>query len=710
MTDNRYNLMVTKGPHAGEVFALDDSVLTLGRASDSDIVLDHAQVSRHHARVTRQPEGVLVEDLSSTNGTFVKGERLYEAQPASAGDVIDLGEAISLKVTKGTALQTESVVIALLEELKEAQSDLASSPEIERDALIKRLAEWQAMVEKWTDGMAPQYDPNTFYEIIRVMNSSLDLSDTLTLVMDSLIRLTDAERGCLMLLDENGDLTMRASRHFDRQDVDSSDIEISHTVVQEALDSEEPVLTTNAQHDPRFSSHQSVVGYHLRSIVCVPLLVRERAIGALYLDNRIREGAFSKDDIPVLTAFANQAAIAIENARLYTMTDQALADRVEELTTLQQVDRDLNACLDFDRVLDLTLSWALRATDASTGLLSILDEEGQVKKSIRSSKNEARIDALEPEEIALVRRSAEPIVVGRLRILVPLRLEGRTMGVLDLRSEGAPLLRAGRAELAGRLADHAAVAIENARLYEQVQQANRAKSEFVSIVAHELRTPMTSIRGYASMLEKEMVGPLTPQQKKFAHTIHRNVDRMKVLVSDLQDISRLETEQLRLEPRPIALSDALEDALQSTRAQMEKQAQQLSVDVSDDLPLVQADSIRLAQILINLLSNARKYTPQGGKIHVQAWQEDKYVHCKVSDTGIGISPEDQAQLFTKFFRSDAPKVQETNGTGLGLCITKNLVELQGGTIDVSSAVGKGTTFTFTIPIASGDSLPEEDTQ
>jgi signal transduction histidine kinase len=699
---------VTKGLRRGEVFALDDGALILGRAPDNDIVLDHTQISQHHTRITKKLGGVFVEDLDSTNGTFVNGERLNEAQLISVGAVIGLGEAIAIKVTGGTSFQMEKdVTDGLLEGIKEVQSQLAHVSKINREGLIERLGKWQKIVETLVSRVAQKDDLATFYEIIRVMNSSLDLSDTLSLVMDSLIRLTDAERGCLMLLDQTGELIMEAARHFDQQDVDGSDLDLSHTVVRRALDSEEPVLTTNAQHDPRFSSRQSVVGYHLRSIVCVPLRVGERTIGAIYLDNRIREGAFSEEDLPILTAFASQAAIAIENARLYTMTDQALASRVEELTILQQIDRDLNACLDFDRVLDLTLSWALRATDASTGLLCILDEEGRVKQSIRSEGNGSRVDGLEPAEIDLVRRSAEPIVVGRLRMLVPLRLEGRTMGVLDLRSEGAPLLRAARAELAGRLADHAAVAIENARLYEQVQQANRAKSEFVSIVAHELRTPMTSIRGYASMLEKEMVGPLTPQQREFTRTIHRNVDRMKVLVSDLQDISRLETGQLQLEPSPTALKVALEDALQSTIGQIEEQAQRLEVDLSDDLPLVRADPSRLTQILINLLSNARKYTPKGGQIRVRAWREDAYVYCEVSDTGIGISPEDKDHLFTKFFRSDAPEVQETSGTGLGLCITKNLVELQGGAIDVVSEVGEGTTFTFTVPVALEEFASED---
>ena len=538
----------------------------------------------------------------------------------------------------------------------------------------------------------------TLYEIIGVLNSSLRLTETLGLVMDSLVRLTGAERGCLMLLDEKGNLEIRAARHFDQESVAASDLELSHTVVRGAVEGGQPVLTTNAQLDPRFSEQESVISYQLRSIICVPLHVRERVIGALYLDSRVREGVFSQADLPILTAFASQAAIAIENARLYTMTDQALAARVEELTTLQRIDRELNASLDFEQVLDLTLSWALRATGAAEGALSILDDDGTVCTMV-SAGNSTVSAGPEPEVVRSVMRNHEPIVIEQGRMVVPIRYEERVVGLLDLRREGGGSFRPDHVQLARRLADHAVVAIENARLYEQVRQANRAKSEFVSFAAHELRVPMTSIRGYADLLEKGIAGTLTPQQVEFLRTIRSNVERMRVLVSDLQDISRIETGHLRLEMEPTVLTEALENGLQSIQAQIEGRSQQLTLEVQEDLPLVCADPARLAQVLINLLSNACNYTPEGGYIHVRVWLKDGHVHCAVSNTGIGISPEDQACLFTKFFRSEDPAVREMPGTGLGLFIVKSLVELQGGGIEVESLLGEGTTFTFTVPVA-----------
>ena len=434
--------------------------------------------------------------------------------------------------------------------------------------------------------------------------------------MNSLIRLTGAERGCLVLVSEDGNLEIRAARNFGSQSIATSELDLSDTVVEYVVKNGEPVVTTNAQSDPRFARQESVVGFSLLSIACEPLRVRERVIGALYLDNRIRSGVFTDEDLPALTAFTNEAAIAIENARLYTSTDHALAARVEELTTLQQIDRELNASLDYERVLDLTLCWALQAAGADGGAVTILADDG----TMRSVLCVGDCSPMEPgsHEALLAMGSQEPVTIGTTRMLVPMRWEGRTIGLLELERAGDGLFLPDHIEVGGRLADHAAVAIENARLYAEVRQANREKSGFVSFVAHELRTPMTSIRGYADMLRTGIVGPLEPQQAEFLSTIVRNVERMQILVSDLQDVSRIETGQLRLDVKETPLSEALENALEATRAQIEARSQLLTLEVPEDLPLAYADPARLAQVLINLLGNAYRYTPDGGQIHVRA--------------------------------------------------------------------------------------------
>jgi len=584
---------------------------------------------------------------------------------------------------------------ALRESIQAVQKALLRQPSLPPEQLLARLHEWQQLTAELANEEANRRRLATLYQVSRAINSSLNLTETLDLVMGSLIELTGAERGCLMLLDDEGRLTIRAARQFDHHTVAAADLAISHTVVQEAIRQGGSVLTTNAQHDPRFSAQESVVAYQLRSIVCVPLHARQQVIGAIYLDNRIREGVFSEADLPMLKAFASQAAVAIENARLHTMTDQALSERLEELTILQQMDRELNATLEFGRVLDLTLRWALRATHAEEGTISVRDESGAFQPVAHAGGQRppktGRKSAQPPPD------STGPIVLDGKRLLVPIRYEQRLIGLLDLQRNGGGTFRPADIQLASRLADHAAAAIQNARLYDAVRQANLAKSEFVSQVAHELRAPMTSIRGYADMLQQGIVGPLTSQQEQFIRTIRSNIERMQALVSDLQDTSRIEVGQMRVEPCPIRLTDALVEALQATRPQMNARTHRLTVEIPAELPLLRADPTRLTQILVNLLSNACQYTPPGGQITVRAWQENGRVYCSVADTGIGISPGDQARLFTRFFRADDPNVRAVPGTGLGLYIVKKLLELQDGNITIHSRLGEGTTFTFDLP-------------
>ncbi|MCJ7737811.1 MAG: GAF domain-containing protein, partial [Anaerolineae bacterium] len=544
--------------------------------------------------------------------------------------------------------------IAALQGSMQAVLKALESGTIRPDQVMDRIADWRQAIVKVTDIEAQSSELGTLYEISRALNASLDLNDTINQVIDSLIRLTGAERGFLMLLDDDGNLDISAARNFDKENIAPTDLDLSYSVVRSALASGESVMIADAQMDPRFADRESIIEYNLRSIVCVPMEVHGHKIGALYLDNRVQEGVFSKSEMWMVTAFANQAAVAIENARLYTTTDRALAARLTELTTLQQVDRELNASLDSDRVMDLTLTYAIASTGAKRGSLSILDPDGDLHE-IASSDDQPMVPG-ELDELEFDCDTHEPIVVGGSRLLVPIRLENRTVGLLYLKHDDQSFA-ADDIQFASRLADHAAVAIQNSRLYEEVQEANRAKSEFVSFIAHELRTPMTSIKGYADLLKKGTGGALSDMQSQFVDMLTSNVDRMQMLVSDLQDVSRIEAGQLRLDCRATALQSALDAAVRVNRAQIEARNQELVLDTADDLPKVYGDPSRLEQILINLLSNANKYTPEAGRIEVATEVEDNSVRCSVADNGLGISKEDQRQLFTKYFRSASRAVR-----------------------------------------------------
>jgi signal transduction histidine kinase len=293
------------------------------------------------------------------------------------------------------------------------------------------------------------------------------------------------------------------------------------------------------------------------------------------------------------------------------------------------------------------------------------------------------------------------------QIVVPIRREARVVGLLLLESRSDS-----QEDMAflNRLSDHAAIAISNAQLYGEVQRANVAKSDFVSFVAHELKNPMTSIKGYSELLAGGAVGGINEMQMSFLNTIRSNVERMSTLVSDLNDNSKIEAGRLRLDYRALDVAGLIEEVSRSTKRQTEDKKQSFQVELPPGLPPVWADGTRVSQVLTNLISNANKYTPEGGTITVGAeagpnqWDPAgarQVVHMWVRDNGIGISAEDQAKIFQKFFRSEDLKAREAPGTGLGLNITRSLVEMQGGRIWFESEYRKGTTFHFTIPVAEG---------
>jgi len=236
--------------------------------------------------------------------------------------------------------------------------------------------------------------------------------------------------------------------------------------------------------------------------------------------------------------------------------------------------------------------------------------------------------------------------------------------------------------------------------------ANKSKTEFISVVSHELKLPMTSIKGYSDLMLSGATGQLNENQNNFLNTIRNNVNRMATLVSDLADISRIESGNLRLEPREVPVWDVIDEVVTLTRTQVTQKNQTVTVNIPKELPKAWCDRNRLAQILTNLVSNANKYTPEGGAITVHATRENSLIQIKVEDNGLGMTPEDQEKLFSKFFRSADDKVREAPGTGLGLSITKNLIELQGGKVWFESEFRKGTSFYFTVPINLDTKTPQ----
>lgn len=565
---------------------------------------------------------------------------------------------------------------------------------------------------------------STLNEITRQLTSTLELEPLLQNILENAVGILNCEAGSLFLMDENTDeLIFKVTVGPVASNLIGQRLAPGTGIVGRAVETRGPVIENEDQNSVnRFKGIDQQTGFVSRSLMAIPLQVKDRVIGVVEVINR-RDGLpFLDDDQTLLTAFAGQAAVAIENARLYTLTDQALADRVEELSVMQRIDRELNASLEVDRAMRITLDWALRQSGAEAGLIGILNEEklrimaqqgfDEQLQSLPDQTMEMEFPSMlkavetgSPQQITVDAPGHRLIPTSHTQMVIPIRRENTVIGLLFLESMNDSQVDM---NFLNRLTDHAAIAISNAQLYAEVQRANLAKSDFVSFVAHELKNPMTSIKGYTELISGGAVGQINDMQTKFLQTIKSNVERMSTLVSDLNDNSKIEAGRLRLEYKATSPADLVDEVVRTFSRQLEEKNQTLDMLIPENLPLMWADRVRVSQVLTNLISNAHKYTPEGGVLQVgvedspNQWDSDgapRVIHLWVRDNGIGMTIEDQQKVFQKFFRSDDPKTREVPGTGLGLNITRSLVEMQGGKIWFESEYREGTTFHFTIPVA-----------
>ncbi len=570
----------------------------------------------------------------------------------------------------------------------------------------------------------------TLNDMTRQLTSTLEIEPLLKNILQNATDILNCEAGSLLFVDPQTDeLVFSVAVGLATSSFLNQRLPSGTGFAGQVVKDRQPMIVNDVQNTPGWSQiPEPSSGFVTRSLLVVPMIVKEIVTGVIEVINKRDGSLFLKEDQELLSAFAAQAAVAVENARLFTLTDQALAARVEELSVMQRIDRELNASLDVTKAMSITLDWAMRRSNAAAGLIGVQQENGfkimasqgyhdeldvfpegllpaesfQFAEAIEQGASiHAFTDSDEASQKSLLRRAASQVVL-------PIRREAQVIGVILLESLKFDPVTEEMLAFLQRLSDHASIAISNAQFYAAVQSANVAKSEFVSFVSHELKNPMTSIKGYTELLAAGAVGAVNEAQANFLSTIRSNIERMNTLVSDLNDVSKIEANRLRLDFKGMAVMDVVEETVRSTRKQIEEKGQQLVLNIPSELPMVWADRIRLAQVLVNLISNAHKYTPQGGKIQVLAEASDnqwdpagapKVVHVWVMDNGIGISEEDQKKIFQKFFRSEDPKSREVPGTGLGLNITRSLVEMQGGKIWFESELRKGTTFHFTVPVA-----------
>lgn len=609
----------------------------------------------------------------------------------------------------------------------------------------------------------------TLNEIGRSLTSTLEIKPLLNQILHSATEILSCEAGSLLMVDDpTGDLVFEVTAGPVADDLIGQHLSAGTGIVGQVAQAGKPQIVNDVHKSENwFSNADKETGFYTKDILVVPMQIKDRVLGVIEVINK-RDGApFTSNDQDLLTTFSSQAAIAIENARLYTQTDAALRSRVEEMSMMQRIDRELNSNLDLTKSLEITLAWSIRQVKAEAGMIcvpdapleelqpsfNIIDFRGYAKTPFSAGevhtqtqyqlvlKNESLLEKLKQgipvkSNMSEQANSHSFVIMGPVndsgensqnvprnleitqefdlpgaqsQILIPIRRQSDVLAIMLLESPADNTFGEDAITFLTRISDHAAIAISNAQLYADLQAANIAKSDFISLVSHELKTPMTSIKGYTDLLAHGSVGPINDMQTDFLNIIRSNTNRMATLVSDLTDISRIEAERLRLEFSAIPFSHIVDEVIKSTQAQIDERRQKLTVDIPPDLPLLWADIERLTQIASNLVSNAIKYTPDEGEIRISARLSNtkdhpegtQVVQIDVSDTGIGIPLSDRSKIFQKFFRSETPEVRSTSGTGLGLNITEHLVNMQGGKIWFESEPGKGTKFSFTIPTASG---------
>ena len=477
-------------------------------------------------------------------------------------------------------------------------------------------------------------------------------------------------------------------------------------------------------------------GAGLRSVLSVPMLRHGNAIGAIVVHTWATPRPFSGKQIELLQTFADQAVIAIENARLFKELQartNELTRSVDQLTALGEISQAVSSTLDVETVLQTIVSRATQLAGADGCAIYEYDDATKAFH-IRATHN------LDPVLVGTLRASPlrrgegtmgraaetrEPIQVAdisapgayqshirdtllgagyRALLSVPLLREGEIIGSLSLNRHAPGEFPPEAVEVLKTFATQSALAIQNARLFReiadksrQLEAASRHKSEFLANMSHELRTPLNAIIGFSEVLTARMFGELNPKQDEYLQDIHASGTHLLSLINDILDLSKIEAGRMELELVDFHLPSAIDSALSLVRERATRRGITLHTTLEAGIGEVRADERKVRQVLLNLLSNAIKFTPEGGRIEVKAAGENGAIDVSVSDTGIGIAPEDQEAVFEEFRQVGASAAKQ-QGTGLGLALCRKFIELHGGRIWVTSALGAGSTFTFRLPL------------
>jgi signal transduction histidine kinase len=493
--------------------------------------------------------------------------------------------------------------------------------------------------------------------------------------------------------------------------------------------------------DPDYGAFplQRVAGY--RTTMGAPMLVDDEVVGALTLW-RNDASAFDERELAIVTAFAGQAAMAVNGVKLVQEVEARgaeLAKRVDELEALRAVGEAVSSSLDVDRVLATIAMHAVKLSGTDGGSImeyserdrsfqvhSVYRTQADVVESLRS----IRID-LDETLVGQAARERHPIAVPDLgsidldphtRILydagwrslvaVPMLRKDQIVGSLIVRRKRTGDFSDETVDLLETFASQSALALLNAQLFGELKEqsvelelASRHKSEFLASMSHELRTPLNAILGFSEVLLERMFGEINERQEEYLRDIHGSGKHLLELLNEILDLSKVEAGRMELEYSTFDLPPMLDGAVSMLRERAALHGITMEVEVGDGVDQVYADELRLKQVLLNLITNAVKFTGDDGSVVVRALREGGEIRITVTDTGIGVPEEDRERIFESFQQGGRGSSRE-EGTGLGLTLSRRIVELLGGHMWLETEVGRGSTFGFAIP--SGDRSATED--
>ncbi|NJN17028.1 MAG: GAF domain-containing protein [Oscillochloris sp.] len=506
------------------------------------------------------------------------------------------------------------------------------------------------------------------YHIARALSVTLDerqvVEQTLTLIAQHI----GAERGGIMLVEPNtGRLVFRTTLDRTRNGHQAG-LERGQGLAGWVLVNREPAIVPDTSRDPRWQVRSSY-DEQGRAALAVPIMLEREALGVLILIHSTI-GHFTGSHAQIAMAAAGQAAAALSKSQLYRYVSEqsehlgvVARQREDEASKLMAILRSIG-----DGVVVGDRLGRIRIINPAAGQILGITSEAFIGRPIN--------------ELPGVPADLKTSETGSL-------MQKFSVGSRTVRAHCAPV-RAARGESLGTVVVYHDLTHEEA--------IDRLKSELVATASHELRTPMTSIRGYVDMLLLGTFGTINSDQRAPLQVIKNNVVRLVQLIDELLDMSRVEAGEVRLRQEPVDVATLIRDVTEVLGGQFSERDITLQLDLQEGLPPVIVDRQRIEQVAVNLIGNACKYTPKGGTVCVVLRNGGDVLRIDVHDTGVGIPEEARDHIFTPFYRADNPLRDEVGGTGLGLSITRRLVELHGGQIWFESEVDHGSTFSFTLPL------------